>query len=267
MRTAVVVTAIVSAVTTAALALLPQLHLAYSWQAENLALEMAASVIALLACFLVFGRLRRRTRLNELMLACALAVFALSNLLLVTVPMIAGWAPDDLTVWAAPAARSLGAVLFGLAAFVPSRRLRRSGLVLAAGAIGVIATLLLTTVLVREFARRSPSQVINSLTPASSARPDLHPHLAQLALQLTVAGLYGMATVGFLRRSRRLGDEFFGVACRRRRAGRGIAYQLPAVSGHKFTVSVCGRPFPFCFLHRSPHWLHAGDLVVLVCAV
>jgi signal transduction histidine kinase len=210
MRTAVMVTVIISAVTTTALAVLPQLHLAYSWQAEDLALEMAASVIALLACFLVFGRLRRRTRLNELMLACALEVFVLSNLLLVTVPIIAGWAPDDLTVWAAPAARSLGAVLFVLAAFVPCRRLRRSGLVLAAGAVGVIAALLLTTVLVREFARRLPAQVINSLAPASSARPDLHPHLAQLALQLAVAGLYGMATVGFLRRSRRLGDEFFG---------------------------------------------------------
>jgi len=210
MRAMVVATAIASAVTTVALALLPQLHLAYSWQAEDLALETAASVIALLACFLVFGRLRRSTRLNELMLACALEVFVLSNLLLVTVPIIAGWAPDDLTVWAAPAARSLGAVLFGLAAFVPSRRLRRSGLVLAVGAVGVIAALLLTTVLVREFARRLPLQVINALAPASSARPDLHPHLAQLAFQLAVAGLYGMATVGFLRRSRRLGDEFFG---------------------------------------------------------
>ena len=54
------------------------------------------------------------------MLACALAVLALSNLLLVTVPIVAGWAPDDLTVWAAPAARSLGALLFVLAAFVPT---------------------------------------------------------------------------------------------------------------------------------------------------
>jgi signal transduction histidine kinase len=210
MRVAVVAMAIASAVTTAVLGLLPQLHLSYSWQAENLALEMAASVIALLACFLVFGRLRRRTRLNELMLACALAVFVLSNLFLVTVPIIAGWAPDDLTVWAAPAARSLGGLLFGLAAFVPSRRLRRSGLVLAAGAVGVIAALLLTTLLVREYARRLPPDVIASLAPASSARPDLHPHLPQLALQLAVAVLYGMATVGFLRRSRRLGDEFFG---------------------------------------------------------
>jgi signal transduction histidine kinase len=210
MQSAVIATAIVSAVATAALAVVPQLHLAYPWQAEDLALETAASVIALLACFLVFGRLRRLTRLNELMLACALAVLALSNLFLVTLPIVAGWAPDDLTVWAAPAARSLGAVLFVLAAFVPNLRLRRSGLVLAAGAAGVMTALLATAVLVHAFARRLPPQMIASLTPESSARPDLHPHLAQLVLELAVAVLYGVATVGFLKRFSRLGDEFSG---------------------------------------------------------
>jgi signal transduction histidine kinase len=210
MRAAVVVTTIASAVITAALALIPQLRLAYPWQAENLALETAASVIALLACFMVFGRLLRRTRLNELMLACSLAVLALSSLFFVIVPIVAGWAPDDLTVWAAPTARSLGAVLFVLAAFVPNRRLRRSGLMLAASAGGVSVALLLTLVLVRALARRLPPQVVASLAPESSARPDLHLHLAQLALELAVAMLYGVATAGFLRRSRRFGDEFFG---------------------------------------------------------
>lgn len=210
MRGAVILTAIASAVATAVLGLVPQLHLTYPWQAENLAIETTASTIALLACFMVFGRLRRRTRLNELMLACALAVLALSNLFFVTMPIVAGWAPDDLTIWAAPTARSLGALLFVLAAFVPNRPLRQSGLVLAAGAVGVSSALLLTIVLVRTLARRLPPQVVASLAPESSSRPDLHLHLAALALELAVAVLYGVATVGFLRRSRRLGDEFFG---------------------------------------------------------
>jgi len=206
----VVSIAIASALATVALALIPQLHLAYPWQAENLAMQTAASMIALLTCFLMFGRLRRRTRLNELMLACALAVLALSNLFLVTLPIVAGWAPDDLTVWAAPAARSLGALLVLLSAFVPARRLQRSGLVLAACAGGVTIVLLVTTVLVHTFARRLPHRVIASLAPASSSRPDLHVHLVQLALELAVAAFYGLATVGFLRLARRLGDEFFG---------------------------------------------------------
>ena len=113
--------------------------------------------------FLVFGRLRRRTRLNELLLACALAVLALSNLFLCTVPVVAGWAPDDLTVWLAPVAMSFGALLFALAAFLPDRRLRPSGpvLVLAAGA--VTAALLLTMVLVPGFTRSLPPQAVDSL--------------------------------------------------------------------------------------------------------
>jgi signal transduction histidine kinase len=210
MHGAVILTAIASAVTTAALALIPALHLTYPWQAENLAIETAASTIALLACFMVFGRLRRRTRLNELMLACSLGVLALSNLFFVTIPIVAGWAPDDLTVWAAPMARSLGAVLFVLAALVPQIRLRQSGLVLAAGAAGVSIALLPTIFLVHALARRLPPQVIASLAPDSSSRPDLHLHLATLVLELAVAMLYAVATVGFWQRSWQLGDEFFG---------------------------------------------------------
>ena len=93
----------------------------------DLALDTAASVIGLLACILVIGRPRHRTRLNELVLACALAVLALSNLFLCTVPAVAGWEPDDLTVWVAPVAMSFGALLFVLAAFLPDRHVQPSG--------------------------------------------------------------------------------------------------------------------------------------------
>jgi len=210
MRTAVVATATASAVATVAFAFIPRLSFRYRWQAENLALETAASLIVLLACFLVFGRLRRRTRLNELMLAWALAVFSLSNLMLVTVPIVANWAPDYLTVWAAPAARLVGAMPFVLAAFVPNRPLRRSGLLFAVSAAGVTTVVLLAALLDRALVRRLPPGVIASLAPVSPARPDLHPRTAQLVLELAVVLLGGLATVGFLRRSRRLGDEFFG---------------------------------------------------------
>jgi signal transduction histidine kinase len=148
--------------------------------------------------------------LNELMLAWALAVFSLSNLMLVTVPIMAGWAPDYLTVWVAPAAQVLGAVPFVLAAFVPHRPLRRSGLVLAMSAVVVTTAVLLAALLDPALVRRLPPGVVASLAPASPARPDLHSRPAQIALQLAVVLLCGLATVGFLRRSLRLGDEFFG---------------------------------------------------------
>ena len=208
MHAAVIVTAIVLVVVTVALALAPQLHVGYPQEAADLALDTAASVIGLLACFLVFGRLRRRTRLNELLLAGALAVLALSNLFLCTVPVVAGWAPDDLTVWLAPVAISFGALLFVLAAFLPDRQLRPSGPLLVVGAGAVITALLVILVLVPAFARSLPPQAAASLASGSSIRPDLHP--AQFSLQLAGAVLYGAAAVGFLRSSRRRHDEFLG---------------------------------------------------------
>jgi signal transduction histidine kinase len=210
MNTAVMVTAIVLVAATAALAMAPQLHPGHRRQAQDLVVETAASVIGLLAYFLVFGRLRRRARLNELMLACALAVLALSDLFLVIVPVVAGWAPDGLAVWGAPIAGSFGALLFALATLVPDRQLRPSGPLLAVAAGGVTTALLLTMVFVPAFTRSLPPQAVASLGPASSARPDPPLHLAQLGLQLAMAVLYGVATVGFLRRSRQDGDEFFG---------------------------------------------------------
>ena len=208
MHTVVIVTAIALVAVTAALALAPQLHLGSPGEAADLAVDTAASVIGLLAYFLVVGRLRRRSRLNELLLACALAVLGLSNLLLCTVPAVAGWAPDDLTVWEAPIAGSFGALLFALAAFLPDRQLRPSGPRPAVAAGAVTAALLLTTVLVPAFARSLPPQAVPSLAPGSPARPDLY--LAQFSPQLAMAVLYGVAAIGFLRRSRGSRDEFLG---------------------------------------------------------
>jgi len=235
---AIIVTAIMLVAVTAALALAPQLHLGYPQEAADLALDTAASVIGLLAYFLVFGRLRRRTRLNELLLASALAVLALSNLFLCTVPVVAGWAPDDLTVWAAPVATSFGALLFVLAAFLPDRPLRPSGPLLVVGAGVVTTALLLAMVLVPPLARSLPPQVVASLGPGSSSRPDLH--MAQFSPQLAGAVLYGLAAVGFLRCARRSRDEFFGWLA--------VAAMLAAASQVNYLLSA-----------MDPQSLYGGD--------
>ena len=204
-----IVTAVICSAVTIGFVLLPQLHLEYAWPQVRLALETSGSLIVLVAGFLVYGRLRRRTYLDELLLASALAVLALSNLLFVTVPTMAGWAPDDLTVWAAPIARSLGALLFVLAAFVPRRRMRRSGHLLSLTAIAVITAVGLAAVFVRAFSERWPPKYAATVTPQAVAQPALHSHPALFAFELLVALLYGLAAIGFLHRSRRFSDEFF----------------------------------------------------------
>jgi signal transduction histidine kinase len=205
MRGAVLGTALASTAATAALRLLPQLHAGYQWSALHVALETTASLIALLAAFLVTGRLRRRTLLNELMLASALAVLALSHLFFGTLPVLGGPATTELTAWAWLAGNMLGAFLFALAAFIPRTRLRRSAFVLAGAAAAATAVLALSAVLISAFTagagqRVAPGELFSNL--------DAHPVL--LGPQIVMAVLYGVAVVGFLTRSEQFGDEFLG---------------------------------------------------------
>jgi signal transduction histidine kinase len=208
-RALTIVTAAICGAATVAFALLPQLHLEYAWPQVRLALETSGSLIVLVAGFLVYGRLLRRTYLDELLLATALAILALSNLLFVTVPTMAGWAPDDLTVWAAPIARSLGALLFALAAFTAHRRMRRSGYVLSLAAAAVVTAIALAAIFVNAFSERWPPKYAATVTPQAFAQPAHHSHPALFAFELLVALVYGIAAIGFLRRSRRFSDEFF----------------------------------------------------------
>ena len=240
-RAAVLVTAVISGVATLAIALLPQLHFAYQLLPLHVGLETAASLIALLTGFLVFGRLRRDSRLNELVLAWALAALALLNLFFLSVPALAGLVPGDLMVWAARVGYLLGALLFAIAALVPRRRLPRSGLVLAAGAAGVTAVVMLTALLVSELAESSPQGLAAALPPESPALPDLRVHLVLLVPQLAMALLYAAAAVGYLSRSRRLGDEFLGWLA--------IAAVLAAFSHVNY----------FLYPSFSAQWVHTGD--------
>ena len=140
----------------------------------------------------------------------------------VTVPAVAGWAPDDLTVWSAPVASSFGALLFVLAAFLPDRQLRPSGPLLVVGAGGVTTALLLTMVFVPALARSLPPQVMASLAPGASARSE-------------------SAASGAVRPATRGGGTL--------RSGR---RRVPAVfRGGAATSSSAGLPLPPCWLRQS----------------
>ena len=109
--------AVVFGVAAFVLATVPQLQFAFYGTLLHVVLETAASLIAFLAGFLVYGRLRRRGGLSELLLACALAMLALVNLCLLTMPVLTRLLANDLLVWVLLIGRSLGAILFALAAF------------------------------------------------------------------------------------------------------------------------------------------------------
>jgi signal transduction histidine kinase len=209
-RAAALAAAVVFGVGAFAFATIPQLQFAYYGVPLRIALETAASLIALLASFLVYGRLRRYRGLPELLLACALAMLALVNLCLLLMPVLPGRLTNDLMAWILLTGRMLAASLFALAAFGPRRRLRRPGLALVASvAAGTIVVLLVPAILT-EFAEGTAHRLATALTPGSPERAGPGGHPALFTLQLATAVLYGAATIGFFRRSRRLSDEFMG---------------------------------------------------------
>jgi len=210
--TVMAVLGVASFVFAVVLATFPQLQFAYHGVLLRVALETAALLIALLAGFLVFGRLWRRGGLNDLLLACALAVFTLLNLYLLTMPALGQLLSQDLMVWVLLIGRSFGAILFALAAFAPRRRrrLRRPGVALAASVAGGSAAVLLTAAVLNRFAGPLANRLVAALASASPEGPRLGGHPGLLTLQLATTVLYGGAAIGFLRRSRRFGDEFLG---------------------------------------------------------
>jgi len=224
--------------------LVPHVGLIYGLPAQQVALETTASLATLLTGFLVFGRLQRSSGLNELTLVAALAVITLSNLLFVMVPMLTGSAVNA-TVWSAIIGRTVGCLLFAVAAFIPCVRLRRLRRALWLAATGVLGVVVLTAVLPRAFGSILPQAIMPS--SGRHAGYGLHAHPVLAAGQIVAAVLAAVAAAGFLRRSERLGDEFSGwlAIAAIFAAAAHLAYApYPMIHSPQVTL---GDIFRFCF--------------------
>lgn len=242
MRAVGLAAAVVSGVAAFALAVLPQLQFARNGVLLHIALEMAASLIALLAGFLVFGRLRRRGNVNDLLLACALAVFVLLNLCFLMMPALARSLPGDLIVWILLIGRSLGAVLFALAAFASHRRLWRPDVALAASVAGEFAIVLVVAVTLNRVVGEAAHPQVGTSASDLPEAPAAGVQSALLTLQIVTAVLYGLAAVGFFRRARRSGDGFLCWLA--------IAGTLAAFSHLNYSL------YPFSYVQL----VHTGDI-------
>jgi signal transduction histidine kinase len=120
-RATAIVAAVVSWGTAAVFALDPSLRFAFARPGPEAAFETLLALLALLAGFLAFARLRRRGSRTDLLLAAALSVIALSNLFFGAVPALAGTATSSFAAWSALVSLCFGSLLFGAAAFAPSR--------------------------------------------------------------------------------------------------------------------------------------------------
>jgi signal transduction histidine kinase len=210
LRLTFVSVAVLSGAITLAVATVPGIYFAYHRPPIHIALETAASLIALLAAFLVFGRVQRAARLDEVVLAAALGLLALSNLLFAAVPAMLENIPEERSVWAAITGRTLGAMLLAASPFLPRRKLTDARRATRAAVAIVLAATLLTATLVAALSEWLPRGVAVTVSPGSWAQPNLSADPAVLAVQLAAAVLYGVAAVGFLRRAEGTGDDLAG---------------------------------------------------------
>lgn len=166
----------------------PQLHVA---------VETAAAVISLLAAQLIHGRFRRSLDRRDLLLTCALVLFAASNLFFSAVPAVASAGQSGFATWAPALSGLLAAAVLATGAFVAPRAVRRPGeavrraLVLCLLALGVIA---LFTVLARDWL---PEAIAADLSPEAATRPRIVGDPVVLGLQLVLTGLFASAALGF----------------------------------------------------------------------
>jgi signal transduction histidine kinase len=199
-----VTAAIVSALVTLVVVAVPEIDLAYRKPALHVALETAATLIALLASFLVFGRFLRHPALRSLLLVCALASLAGANVMAALEAAIGG--VGRFATWAPVGTRVVGSAFFVGAAFAPAIEIKRPRRT-AARALAALALVLASiAVAVASAGSRLPIGV--ETAPAGDpGRPDLNGHPIVLAVQLVTMVLFASAAIGFSVRFAKTGDR------------------------------------------------------------
>jgi signal transduction histidine kinase len=242
-RRAVAIAATAGAAVTL-VSLLPITGVAYRSATLHVAIETAATLIALLGGLLLIGRFLRTPVLPELLLAGSLLLLGLTNLLFAVVPWVVEADPGSFDTWAPIAGRLLGAAGLALGAVLPATPVRRPGQA-ALHALGIVlAALLVIGVAAAALAPHLPVGIDPDLPPDPSG-PDLVGEPSVLASQIVGLVLYAIAAVGFVRRAEETGDEL-------------ISWFAAAV-----TLAAFARLNYFLFPSLYSEWVYAGDFLRL----
>ena len=200
-------TTLIAAAITLTVSFAPFLRFAYRSPAAHVAIDSAATVVGLMAAYLLYNRLGRTGSRADLLLFGALSLFAATNLLLSVVPALAGLRGEPVLPWAVLASRLGATVLLALAAFARPRPVRSPAASAARMVAGCAAVIGLAAGLALLLAGDLPAAVDSSFTPESSTRPLVAGHPVILTGQLVAMALFAAAAVGFARRSADQRDE------------------------------------------------------------
>jgi signal transduction histidine kinase len=242
-RRAVAIAAAAGAAVTL-VSLLPITSVAYRSATLHVAIETAATLIALLGGLLLMGRFLRAPVLPELLLAGSLLLLGLTNLLFAVVPWVVDADPGSFDTWVPIAGRLLGAAGLALGAVLPATPVRRQRRAAVYGLGIVMAALLVIGVAGAALAPQLPAGIDPDLAPDPSG-PDLVGEPSVLATQIFGLVLYAIAAVGFVRRAEETGDElmsWFAAAA---------------------TVAAFSRLNYFLFPSLYSEWVYAGDFLRL----
>ena len=205
-RSVTLLAALVAAALTDLVVMVPGLHYAYRSVPLHAMLETTATIIALLTTVLLWGRLRERQRLDDLLLFVALALLTTTNLLFAAIPAAIWTDPHPFSIWTTVCGGAVSAALLAAAALAPPIRLRNyemaARIAITLMALGLVA---IGTV-IGAFVDRLPV----GLDPAQN------PTVAGLftgndlivSAEIVIGVLFLVAAIGFTRRAERSGDEF-----------------------------------------------------------
>jgi signal transduction histidine kinase len=228
--------------------LVPLTSVAYRSLALHVAIETAATLIALLAAALLIGRFFRAPTQSELVLAASLLLLGLTNLCFSVIPWVVDEQPGSFDTWAPIAGRLLGAAGLAIAPFAGTDPLENAEQVAARTLGAVLAVLVVIGVAGAGLAPHLPVGIDPDLPPDSSG-VDLVGEPALLVAQLIGLLLYSVAAIGFARGADRTGDEL-------------MSWLAAAM-----TVAAFSRLNYFLFPSLNSEWVYTGDFLRLATYV
>jgi signal transduction histidine kinase len=228
--------------------LVPLTSVAYRSLTLHVAIETAATLIALLAAALLIGRFLRAPTRSELVLAAALLLLGLTNLCFSVIPWVVDEQPGSFDTWAPIAGRLLGAAGLAIAPFAGTGRLENAERAAARTLGAVLAVLVVIGIAGAGLAPHLPVGIDPDLPPDSSG-VDLVGEPALLVAQLIGLLLYSVAAIGFAGRAERTGDEL-------------MSWLAAAM-----TVAAFSRLNYFLFPSLNSEWVYTGDFLRLATYV
>ena len=262
-----------AAVVTLVVSVLPFVYLAYRRLAVHVTLDTLASFVALLTAFLIVGRLRHRGTLSDVVLLCALTLFALVNFFFSALPtMVFDARSEGFLAWAAIIGHLIATAAFMTAPFLPDTHLRRPGRAAISLLLASFTLVVIIGLTADFFASRVPTAPPPDVSLAESEGPGIVGHPIVAGLQLAAMVFFAAASIGFTRRAERSGDgmmQWFGAGAALAAFARLNVFLFPSLYSEYLYTGDLMRPGFYLMLlwgavrEISSYWQGLARLAVL----